>query len=165
VGAYDFVKEVLDEMGMELVFWRVRQRPGKPFAFGVLGERLVFGLPGNPVSSAVCFEQYVRPALAKMLGRRAVVRPRFAAALAAPLPKPAGLHHFVRGLAGVDAGGRLSVRDTGAQDSNLYSSMLRANCLVHLPEALENPAPGTIVQVEWLDWGTVEGFGVKGSDS
>lgn len=68
VGKYDLVKEVMDEMGLELLFWKVRQRPGKPFAFGLLEDRPVFRLPGNPVSVMVCFEQYVRPALAKGLG-------------------------------------------------------------------------------------------------
>ncbi len=152
VGSYDFVKQVLDEMGMELFFWKVRQRPGKPLAFGLLQGRRVFGLPGNPVSSAICFEQYVRPALAKMLGRRALLRPRHAARLDAPTPKKPGLHYFARGIASFDDEGGLRVRDTGPQASNLYSSMVKANCLFHLPEALEDPPAGTVVQVEWLDW-------------
>ncbi len=152
VGSYDFVKQVLDEMGMELLFWKVRQRPGKPLAFGLLQGRRVFGLPGNPVSSAICFEQYVRPALAKMLGRRALLRPRYNARLDAPTPKKAGLHYFARGRASFDEAGCLRVRDTGPQASNLYSSMVKANCLFHLPEALEDPPAGTVVQVEWLEW-------------
>lgn len=153
VGDYDFVKQVLDEMGMELLFWKVRQRPGKPLAFGLLQGRYVFGLPGNPVSSAICFEQYVRPALAKMLGRRPVLRPRYAARLDAPTPKKAGLHYFARGRAVFDPDdGGLRVRDTGPQASNLYSSMVKANCLFHLPEDMENPPVGALVHVEWLEW-------------
>ncbi len=152
VGAYDFVRQVLEARGTRFLFWRVRQRPGKPLAFGVLGHRPVFGLPGNPVSSAVCFEQYVRPALAQMLGRREVVRPRYPALLDAPTAKKAGLHHFVRGVARVDAAGRMRVRDTGPQGSNLYSSMVAANCIVHLPEEMEEAPAGAPVEIEWLTW-------------
>ena len=152
VGSYDFVKQVLDEMGMALLFWKVRQRPGKPLAFGLLQGRRVFGLPGNPVSSAICFEQYVRPALAKMLGRRVLLRPLHAARLAAPTPKKPGLHYFARGIASFDEAGCLRVRDTGPQASNLYSSMVKANCFFHMPEAMEAPPVDTVVEVEWLDW-------------
>ena len=152
VGSYDFVKQVLDAMGMELLFWKVRQRPGKPLAFGLLQGRRVFGLPGNPVSSAICFEQYVRPALAKMLGRQALLRPRHVARLSAPTPKKTGLHYFARGIASFDDAGCLRVCDTGPQASNLYSSMVKANCLFHMPEAMEDPPVGTTVEVEWLDW-------------
>lgn len=153
VGAYDLVKQVLDEMGLELHFWKVRQRPGKPLAFGTLQGKPVFGLPGNPVSSAMCFEQHVRPALAKMLGRRPLMRPRHPAVLDAPTPKPEGLHVFARGVASFGEDGRLHVRDTGPQASNLYSSVVKANCIIHLPEGMTDPEPGTEVEIEWLDWG------------
>ncbi len=152
VGQYDLVKQVLDAQGMELLFWKVRQRPGKPLAVGTLRGRLVFGLPGNPVSSAMCFEQYVRPALAKMLGRRDLLRPRHPARLDAPTPKKKGLHYFARGHAFFDDAGCLRVRDTGDQASNLYASVVRANCIFHLPEAMEDPSVGAVVHVEWLDW-------------
>lgn len=152
VGEHDFVKQVLDEMGMELLFWKVRQRPGKPLAFGILDEKPVFGLPGNPVSSAVCFEQYVRPALARMMGRTNVVSERHTALLSTPIQKAAGLYHFVRGHAFVDEQAVLRVRDTGPQASNVYSSVVQANCLIHLPEEIENPRTGTPVGIEWLRW-------------
>jgi molybdopterin molybdotransferase len=88
-----------------------------------------------------------------MLGRRPVLRPRHAARLDAPTPKKAGLHYFARGRAFFDeADGSLRVRDTGPQASNLYSSMVKANCVFHLPEDMENPPVGTLVYVEWLDW-------------
>ncbi len=151
MGDYDVVRDVLDGLGVVWDFWRVRQRPGKPLAFGRRRDTLVFGLPGNPVSSAVCFEQYVRPALAKLLGR-APMPPLVPAVLAEDVAKQAGLHHFVRGLAEHGADGLLRVRPTGAQGSNLYSSVLRADVLIHLPEATEHPTAGTRVEVEWLAW-------------
>lgn len=152
VGDYDLVKQVLDAHGMTLAFWKVRQRPGKPLAFGELQGKPVFGLPGNPVSSALCFDQYVRPALARMLGRREVLRPRHPAVLEADTPKAPGLHTFARGIARFGDDGRLVVRDTGPQASNLYSSVVQANCLVHLPADLEAAPAGTPVEVEWLAW-------------
>jgi len=152
VGTHDYVKQVLDAMGMELLFWKVRQRPGKPLAFGLMDGTPVFGLPGNPVSSAMCFEQHVRPALAKMLGRKALLRPRHPAVLSADTPKVEGLHYFARGVAEFGKGRKLYVRDTGPQASNLYSSVVKANCIIHLPARLRDPAPGTEVEIEWLHW-------------
>ena len=155
VGDYDLVKQVLDEMGMTLLFWKVRQRPGKPLAFGTLSGKPVFGLPGNPVSSAMCFEQYVRPTLAAMLGRRERLRPRHPAILLDETPKVKGLHFFARGVAEQMPDGRLGVRDTGPQSSNLYSSVVRANCIIHIEEAVEEAPAGTPVEIEWLPWAVV----------
>ncbi len=152
VGQYDYVKQVLDARGLELSFWRVKQRPGKPLAFGMMHGKPVFGLPGNPVSSAMCFEQYVRPALAKMLGRQTVQAPRYRAVLEATLPKVSHLHYFARGHAWYNEDGTLCVRDTGPQGSNLYASVVRANCIMHLPVGMEAPQAGTIVEIEWLAW-------------
>lgn len=152
VGDYDLVKQVLDERGLELLFWKVRQRPGKPLAFGLLGDTPVFGLPGNPVSSAMCFEQYVRPALATMLGRAEVLRPLHPATLAGPVRKVPALRYFTRGIARVEDDGRIVAGTTGPQGSNLYSSVVRANCIIHLPEGLEDPPAGTPISIEWLAW-------------
>jgi molybdopterin molybdotransferase len=75
VGDYDFVKDVLRDLGMQMVFWKVAMKPGRPLAFGTIGTKPVFGLPGNPVSSMVSFEQFVRPSLLKMMGHRRLFRP------------------------------------------------------------------------------------------
>jgi molybdopterin molybdotransferase len=152
VGEHDLVKEVLDAMGMRLAFWKVKQRPGKPLAFGTLQDTPVLGLPGNPVSSAMCFEQYVRPALAMMLGRSPATQPRHPAVLEASTPKVEALHHFARGHAFFGDDGRLRVRDTGPQASNLYSSVTRANSIIHLPAGMTEPEPGTSIEIEWLPW-------------
>lgn len=151
VGRYDLVRQVLDEAGLELLFWKVRQRPGKPLAFGRLRGKPVFGLPGNPVSSTVCFEQYVRPAIARMLGRKGA--PASArAVLASAIRKAPGLHHFVRGRAVPGEDGRWLVDVTGDQASNIYTSIVRSNCFVHLPEEVEDPQAGSVVEIEWLAW-------------
>ncbi len=150
VGQHDLVRTVLKDMGLDMLLWRVRQRPGGPLAFGRLGGRAVFGLPGNPVSSAVCFDQYVRPFLAAMLRRMQVHRPRLWATLSAPTPKKKGLHVFARGIYRSNAQGQLVVRDTGPQASSRYSSMTRANCIIHLEEEVEAAPAGMRVAIEPL---------------
>lgn len=151
VGPDDLVRRVLATMGMTLHFWKVRQRPGKPFAFGRLRGTPVFGLPGNPGAAAMCFEAYVRPTLDHMLGRNRN-RLRATALLDAPIHKKKGLHYFVRGHAWTRADGQLCVREAGPQGSAMYQTVLRANCVVHLPEALHAPQPGTPVSLQWLPW-------------
>ncbi|NBB86868.1 MAG: molybdopterin molybdenumtransferase MoeA [Bacteroidetes bacterium] len=150
VGRDDLVREVLTEMGTTWHFHRIRQRPGKPMSFGHWGDVPVFGLPGNPVSSAVCFEVYVRPALAQMLGRQTIHPPRHTATLTTPLPVMNGLHYFARGVATVSEEGRLQVRSTGAQGSGLSRSMWEANCLIHVEEARTDPQMGEQVLIQWL---------------
>lgn len=151
VGAYDFVKEVLEDMGLSTLFWRVRQRPGKPLVFGLLGDIPVFGLPGNPVSSAICFEAYVRPALACMLGRQGVLPGLEPAVLGKDIPKKRGLHHFVPGRAEwVDHA--LTVAPAGPQGSHIVSSLARADGLIHLPESLDGAPAGMSVSFERLHW-------------
>ncbi len=152
MGEHDLVRDVLDEMGFEAAFWKVRQRPGKPLTFGTLDGRPVFGLPGNPVSSAVCFDQHVRPALATMLGRTERIRPRHPAVLEEETSKVEDLHHFTRGRVRVSDEGRLRVFDTGPQASNLYSSVVQANCLIHLPEGLAEARAGMTVNIERFSW-------------
>ncbi len=147
VGSYDYVKTVLDEMGIERRFWRVRQRPGKPLTFGKIGDHLVFGLPGNPVSTAVCFRQYVLPAIRKTLGLPH--GPQFLSAqLTETVQKVSNLHFFIPGKARVDDEGRLTVARSGAFGSHIFSSLAAANCLISLPEGSEAIGAGSIVEVE-----------------
>ncbi|MFV1980521.1 MAG: gephyrin-like molybdotransferase Glp, partial [Rhodothermia bacterium] len=150
VGSHDFVKEALDQLGANLLFWRVRQKPGKPLLFGMMNNTLVFGLPGNPVSSTVCFYQYVYPAIARFLGAdigRLIRRAR----LASPITKTGGLHYFVAGQSWLDEEGRLHVRRSGPQGSHVYSSIATADCIIHLDESIDSsPQIGTLVDVEPL---------------
>jgi len=96
VGDLDLVKDALAASGVERIFWQVAQKPGRPLAFGRLGSRLVFGLPGNPVSALVCFYVYVRPALRRMQGHRRIHLPVVPARLARATRKAHGLTEFVR---------------------------------------------------------------------
>lgn len=147
MGKYDLVRDVLLDRGLEMAFWKVRQRPGKPLAFGTLEGKPVFGLPGNPVSSAICFDQYVRPALIEMQGGTYLLR-KLRALLGEPFGKPAGLHVFARGVLTQDAYGILHVLQAGSQGSNLAMSLVRANCLVHLPEDWDQAPTGAQAEIE-----------------
>lgn len=160
MGEFDYVRQVLDEIGWKPHFWKVRQRPGKPLVFGTYSchseinsqNKLIFGLPGNPVSSSVCFEQYVRPCLMKMQGAQQIEAKGFYAVLATDFGKVKGLHFFARGIAFTDKNGQMFVSATGEQGSHIYSSMMKANCMVHLPEEWENAKVGTLVRCSWLPW-------------
>ena len=142
VGEHDLVRDVLDRLGLELDFWRVRMRPGSPFSFGRFGRMLVFGLPGNPVSALVTFEVLVRPALRRMAGRRDVHSRTIRVRVAEPIESKAGLAHFLRVRLEPDGAGGLAARLTGGQGSGIMSSMAEADALLVVPEAVERLAEG-----------------------
>ncbi len=132
VGDYDLVKQILTERGT-IDFWRVRMRPGKPLAFGLIGETPVLGLPGNPVSAAVTFELFGRPALRKMLGCSQVERPSVEVVLEGQDIERADRRHFVR--AGLRSrGGTLVATPTGDQGSHRISSLTGAAALLVIRE-------------------------------
>jgi molybdopterin molybdotransferase len=133
VGDRDFVKPALESIG-RLDLWRVRMKPGKPVAFGRIprpdgGETLFFGLPGNPVSTMVTFELFVRPALWKLAGRRDLARPRISARLTEPVDHRPGRQEFIRATV-VHRDGEWHAWPTGAQGSHHLGSMLNANALI-----------------------------------
>ncbi|MBL7979431.1 MAG: molybdopterin molybdotransferase MoeA [Bacteroidetes Order II. Incertae sedis bacterium] len=150
VGSYDLVTVALTSLGWKPIVQGVKQRPGKPFTFGRLGNKGIFGLPGNPVSTAVCFDQYVRPAINAMQGQAESWRQTEPAELMTDIKKVKGLHHFVRATLHKDSSGREFVAPTGAQGSHIFSSMRDAECLIHLPEGVDEVLAGTIVMVERL---------------
>jgi molybdopterin molybdotransferase len=122
VGDLDFVKAALDAEGVEQLFWRVAQKPGKPLAVGRRGGTLVFGLPGNPVSALVCFYLYVRPALRRMEGHTRLHLPVVPAELSAPLRKAKALTEFVR-VRLEPRGDRWSATAFSSQSSGVLTSL------------------------------------------
>jgi molybdopterin molybdotransferase len=151
VGEADFVKQLLDKLG-EVLFWKIAMKPGRPLAYGRLGNAMFFGLPGNPVSVMVTFYEFVRDALLVMQGRRDVGdAPTFKVALGAPIRKVPGRTEFQRAILGRDESGTLTVRTTGDQGSGILSSMSRANCFIVLPADCGNVDSGTMVDVQPLE--------------
>ena len=152
VGDFDFVKDVLKEMGSEMRFWKVAIKPGKPLAFGIINGKPVFGLPGNPVSAMVAFEQFVRPAILKMMGVRNIFRKSLTALLTSSLNKKAGRMHFIRAVL-EEKNGQFYVTPLEGQGSGVLSSMVMANSLIILPEDAKDAAKGSKVKVQPLDSG------------
>jgi len=149
VGDYDLVKGMLQELG-KMNFWKVAMRPGQPLAFGVVFGKPLFGLPGNPVSSMVSFEQFVRPSILKMAGHRNLFRATVKARLGENIEKKAGLIHFIRCRL-VHEGELIYAWTTGEQGSGILSSMVKAQGLIVLPPEENLARAGQEVNVILLD--------------
>jgi molybdopterin molybdotransferase len=154
-GDYDLVKDALAQHG-QMDFWSVRMRPAKPLAFGLLeapnGTRVpLLGLPGNPVSSMVAFEQFGRPAVHKMMGRTASSRPVVQAILDEPIHNTDGRRVFARAII-TKRDGAYHARLTGNQGSNLLTSIAQANGLAICPEEVPKMEAGQTVDVQMIDW-------------
>ena len=151
VGEADYIKAILDKLG-EVLFWKIAMKPGRPLAYGRIGNAHFFGLPGNPVAVMVTFYQFVRDALFVLQGdRSAQAQPTFKVALSAPIKKVPGRTEFQRGILTSDSNGAWSVRTTGDQGSGILSSMSQANCFIVLGTDTGNVAAGELVEIQLLE--------------
>jgi len=150
VGQFDHVKVVLDELGLRQLFHGVAQRPGRPLKFGTIGGRPIFGLPGNPVSTMVCFYLYVRPALRRMTGRSDLGLPRIMARCASDIPTANNLTEFVR-VTLSRRKGEIYAMPTGNQSSGVLSSLSRAHGLLIGPASERVLKAGSQAAVLVLD--------------
>jgi molybdopterin molybdotransferase len=147
VGEADFVKPMMAKLG-EALFWRIAMRPGRPMAFGRIGDAFLFGLPGNPVAVMVTFYQFVREALLAMSGRAGdCALPMLKVPAAEPLRKVAGRTEYQRGILFRD-GGDWKVKTTGQQGSGVLRSMSEANCFIVLEHERGKVQAGEPVQVQ-----------------
>jgi molybdopterin molybdotransferase len=150
VGEHDYLRSVIETMGGRLGFWRIRMRPGAPVGFGMLGGAPWIGLPGNPVSTMVTFELFVRPAIRRLQGHALPFRRTVRVAVAEPLHYPARLTHFLRAVV-TDEHGRLTARLTGPQGSGILTSMARANALLVVPAERDDVSAGEELLAMLLD--------------
>lgn len=134
VGEHDFVRDALAALGADMDFWRVSMRPGSPLGFAHIGAVPWIGLPGNPVSTMVCFELFVRPAIRRMQGHAAVYRSAVRVTLEESVRTAGRLTHFLRAVVRESPGGPVA-RLTGPQGSGILTSMAKANALIIVPEA------------------------------
>jgi len=159
IGDYDVVKDVLAKRG-QITLWTVRMKPGKPSAFGVLSkkedgrEKRVphLGLPGNPVSSMVAFEEFARPAILKMMGKNNFAKPTIQALIEDDIKNTDGRRMYTRVVVS-RSHGQYHARPTGPQGSGILTSMAKANGLAIIPENSKGIKAGDMVQVQMLDWG------------
>lgn len=151
MGDYDFVKQVLGESG-SVEFWKVAMQPAKPFAFGSIDGTPLFGLPGNPVSTFVAFEQFVRPALLTMMGAHAVLRPRIPASIGEDIDTSPDREVFVRVLVAIDADGSLVAVKSGGQASNVLSALAEADAFAVVPVGTGSLSAGESVTLEMFTW-------------
>lgn len=150
VGDYDVVKDVLGTEG-QMQFWQVCMKPGKPLAFGLLpGKVPLIGLPGNPVSAMVSFEQFARPAILKMLGHTDLTKPTVRAILESSISN-SGRRGFIRVVV-TRREGKYYAGSTGEQGSGVLTSMAKANGLAVVPEGIYGVEAGEEVEVQMLDW-------------
>jgi molybdenum cofactor synthesis domain-containing protein len=150
MGDYDLVKQVLSEMG-SVDFWRVAMQPAKPFAFGTVGDTPLFGLPGNPVSVTVAFEQFVRPGLLHRMGARRLFRPRLRGVVAHDLDTDPAKIVFARVNVARQDGG-WSVSSSGGQSSHALAALAAADAFAVVPVGTGKVTAGESVDVEMFRW-------------
>ena len=150
VGVHDYVRPTLEALGVQMKFWRVEMKPGHPMAFGVKDNAFVFGLPGNPVSSMVCFEQFVLPALRRMMGHTRIHRRTISARLTHDVKHKHSRTEFVRVMLSKDADGYIATF-AGDQGSGILASMSKADGLMIVPAECKGLAAGSSVTVQLLD--------------
>ena len=151
VGEADYMKQLLNELG-QVVFWKIAMKPGRPLAYGKIGNAHYFGLPGNPVSVMVTFYQFVRDAMLVLMGQpQPAPVPQFQVACTTSLKKVPGRTEFQRGVLFTDNEGAWKVEPIGNQGSGVLRSMSEANCFIVLSEACGNVQAGELVSVQLLD--------------
>lgn len=151
VGDADYVKEIMTECG-DIGFWKIAMKPGRPLAFGHLGETLFFGLPGNPVAVMVSFLQFVKPALHYMETGHPYNPLIIKATARCEIRKRAGRFEFQRGIVTCDEGGHLTVTTTGRQGAGILTSMGQANCFILLNEENTGISEGDLVDIQILNY-------------
>ncbi len=149
MGEYDLVKHLLAELG-SVDFWKVAMKPAKPFAFGRLGGKPFFGLPGNPVSVAVAFEQFLRPALLHMMGAEKLFRPRIKAILEQDVVTDPRKMVFLRVSVTPGDDGLLRARLSGGQGSNILTALAAADAYAAIPVGVAEVAAGSLVELEMM---------------
>ncbi len=157
-GDCDLVRDVLEELGVKQQFWKINIKPGKPTAFGMKNTVPVFSLPGNPVSTMITFEEFVRPALLKMMGHREVVKPLFKATLQKAVTKKAGRLQLMRVAIQVTADGALQAVSSGDQNTGILSTLVNAQGIALLEADREHYSEGDQVDVHLLGAATVLGY-------
>lgn len=151
MGDYDYVKQILGELG-SVEFWRVAMQPAKPFAFGTVDGTPLFGLPGNPVSTFVSFEQFVRPAVLHMMGATHILRTRLVGTMGEDVETNDAKTVFLRVLLAQDTDGSFVAVRSGGQGSNVLSALANAEAFAVVPVGVGSLSAGDDVTLEMFNW-------------
>ncbi len=157
-GDRDYVREVLETLGVEQKFWKVNIKPGKPTAFGMRGTTPVFSLPGNPVSTMITFEEFVRPALLKMMGHRTIYKPLFKAKLQHPVKKKYDRLQLMRVAVELNENGEMVIASAGDQNTGILRTMICAQGVALLAPDRDYYAAGDSLEVHLLGAATALGY-------
>ncbi len=152
------MREVLEELGVEQQFWKIDIKPGRPTAFGLQGSTPVFSLPGNPVSALLTFEEFVRPALLKMMGHRTLLKPLFKARLQEPFSKKPGKLQMLRVKVMLNEAGEMSVASAGDQNTGILRTLIDAQGVALLAADRDHFTAGELVDVHLLGGATALGY-------
>jgi len=150
MGRYDFVRNIFSDLNIEILFERVKVKPGGPCTFGIKENKLFFGLPGNPVSTLSSFIQFVRPALLKLMGATRLKKPIIKAFLDKGINKRPGKVYLLRGYFTIKEN-ELHVSPTGSQKTSALSSMSNTNCMIIVPEDISEVKAGEKVAIQLID--------------
>ncbi len=150
MGVYDYIKDAISDLGIDIVFEKIKMKPGRPCVFGTKNNTLFFGLPGNPVSAMVTFMQFVRPALLRIMGARRIEKPMINAILEEDIKKKPDREHFIRGYFSI-RDGVVFVNTTGPQGSGILRSMSMANCLIILPIGVASVKAGDTITIQLIN--------------
>ncbi|SHJ48860.1 molybdopterin molybdochelatase [Malonomonas rubra DSM 5091] len=157
-GDRDYVREVLEELGVEQKFWKINIKPGKPTAFGMRGDTPVFSLPGNPVSTMITFEEFVRPALLKMMGHRTLYKPLLKARLQEPVKKKYDRLQLMRVAVELNDEGELMIASAGDQNTGILRTMIDAQAIALLAPDRDYYAAGDSLDIHLLGAATALGY-------
>jgi len=153
MGRYDYVRDVMMDLGVKEHFWKVAQKPGKPFFFGTKGNKLVFGLPGNPVSSYIGFIEWVWPVIREMMGDRK--RPPIIGTLTESFKREKTKYRYLFGKAWIEDR-KIFCKPSSKLGSHMLTSSLEANCILSSSQGPDMLSPGDSIQINLLPWGILK---------
>ena len=157
-GDHDHIREVLQQLHVEEVFWKLKIKPGHPTAFGMQGQTPVFSLPGNPVSTLLTFEEFVRPALLKMMGHHSVLKTLYRATLSEPIKKKKGRLQIFRVSVTLNQEGEMMASSAGDQNTGIQRSLVAAQGIALLEAERDFFAAGGKIDFHFLGASTVMGY-------
>ncbi len=154
MGRFDYVREVYKKIGVQEHFWKVAQKPGKPLFFGTAESTLIFGLPGNPVSSFICYVEYVHPVMQDLQQKKR--DPKHQAILAENFPVESNKHRYLFGRSWIDSKGKLLCSPASKIGSHMLTASLESNCILESPPGKQGLKAGDEITINPLNWRNIE---------